>query len=433
MKNRKGLLVVQVAALDEYMLKLHGDSETPSFVPMEGLFPALTCPVQATVRTGKTPAVHGVTGNGFMDRDSRRTFFWEQSSRLVEGERIWENFRRNGGRVGMMFWQQSLGTDVDLVLSPAPVHKHHGGMIEDCFCVPSDLYARLVDALGGPFPLKRYWGPGADVRSSRWIVSAAVQVMKEAAVDVLFTYVPHLDYALQVHGPSSAPARRAFAELMDMLRFLVEEASKDGYDAVVYGDYGIMDVERVVYPNRILREAGLMKVRRVGKRVYHDPFTSTAFAVVDHQIAHVYTDGDCTEEAAAALADIEGVAEVLLGDELHRRGIAHRRCGDIVLTAEPDSWFAYYWWREDEYPPDYASHVDIHNKPGYDPCELLWGRWPVSVGMDPSRIRGSHGRADDAHRPVCFSNVDGWTTPSDFISLAKAIHRLMDGAIDAGA
>ena len=130
--GKKKLLIVDVAGLagrpDGLGMKFH---------LAETIFPAVTCPVQASFRTGAPPGKHGMVSNGVYRRDLRRVMFWEQSAALVSGERIWAEFRRRGGTVGMLFWQQSLGEDVDVILSPAPIHKHHGGMIEGCYCQPA--------------------------------------------------------------------------------------------------------------------------------------------------------------------------------------------------------------------------------------------------------------------------------------------------------
>jgi len=73
------------------------------------------------------------------------------------------------------------------------------------------------------------------------------------------------------------------------------------------------------------------------------------------------------------------------------RGLAHARCGEVVLEAAEGCWFDYRWWRPGA-APDFAGHVDIHNKPGFDPCELFRERWGLRTGTDPARVRGSHGR-----------------------------------------
>ena len=125
MPAKSKLLVVDVAALGWNLV-----SHLPEFRPVQSIFPAVTCPVQAAFRTGTAPSQNGLVANGLFFSDLRKVLFWEQSATLVEGPRIWDGFRARGKKVGMMFWQQSMGESADLVVTPAPIHKHSGGMIQ---------------------------------------------------------------------------------------------------------------------------------------------------------------------------------------------------------------------------------------------------------------------------------------------------------------
>lgn len=384
------LLVIDVAALGWNLV-----SQLPEFKPAQSLLPAVTCSIQASFRTGVLPQEHGVVANGRYFRDLRKVLFWEQSSALVEGPRIWDDARARGLKVGMMFWQQSMGEAVDLVVSPAPIHKHSGGMVQDCYTQPSNLQNRLNEAVGRPFNLMNYWGPLADHRSSDWIVeaTAAVLGMRDIAPDLLFTYIPHLDYDLQRTGPGSEKANKALDRLRGYLSRLKMACAEHGYDWLIFGDYAIEPVTGgAIFPNLRLREAGLFRHREIGGMAYTDFHESRAFAVVDHQIAHVHCrDAASIEAAKAALSDLPGVSKVLDREAQKSRGIGHANSGELVLVAERGSWFAYPWFTERSEAPDYASHVDIHNKPGYDPCELFFGWPPPSVSFDTRRIRGAHG------------------------------------------
>ena len=398
-----------------------------SFKPLEPVFPAVTCTAQASFRTAAAPSVHGMVSNGLFFADLKKVMFWEQASSLVEGGRIWDGFRKRGGRVGMIFWQQSLGESVDLVLSPAPIHKHGGGMIQDCYSRPDGLYRRLAGKIGRPFNLMNYWGPLASRRSSDWIADATFSIMEgRDAPDVLFSYLPHLDYDLQRHGPDSAAARRAVDVLGEYLGRLREHAKAHEYDYVVFGDYAIEAVTQpAIFPNRRLRERGLFATRSIKEMSYPDFFSSRAFAVADHQVAHVYAAPDAVAEAAEALRDLPGVEALLDRAAQKSAGVDHPRGGDLIAVARPGAWFAYPWWEGKNAAPDFASHVDIHNKPGYDPCELFFGWPPLRVSSDVARVRGTHGRA---------GGKTGWTasldlgTPATLLELARAIRERLDSA-----
>ncbi len=424
MESRAKLLVVSVAALGWDQAR-RIQVEGVAFKPAEPVFPALTCVAQASFRTVAWPSTHGLVGNGLWFPDLKKVLFWEQSAALVEGPRIWEPLRARGRKVGMLFWQQSLGESVDLVLSPRPIHKHEGGMIQDCYSQPADLYAHLCAKIGRRFNLMHYWGPLASRKSSEWIADATCAVMADAtlAPDLLFTYLPHLDYDLQRHGPDSSQAARARAVLSELLKKLKECAEANGYDWIVFGDYAIGPViGPAVFPNRALREAGLFWTRTVKGMAYPDFFNSPAFAVVDHEVAHVFTrDADAKERARRALATLPGVETALEGETRRQAGLDHRRAGDLVLVAKRGTWFAYPWWTDRREAPDYATHIDIHNKPGYDPCELFFGWPPLSVSLDTAKIKGSHGRVDPDAPIAWAGSLQLGRSPSTFLEIADAV------------
>ncbi|MEA3211062.1 MAG: hypothetical protein QOE70_4119 [Chthoniobacter sp.] len=422
----KKLLVVDLAALGWNLV-----SHLPEFRPAEAVFPAITCTAQASFRTASLPQQHGLIANGLFFKDLTKVLFWEQSATLVQGARIWEEYRRRGGTVGLMFWQQSMGEEVDLIVTPAPIHKHSGGMIQSCYTRPANLEFRLNEAIGRPFNLMNYWGPLANYKSSDWIVDATVTVMgtPQIAPDLLLTYIPHLDYDLQRHGPGSEQAKKSLEVVLGYLSRLKRACADFGYDWIFVGDYAIEPVTRgAIFPNRALREAGLFQVRDIRDMAYTDFFSSRAFAVVDHQTANVYCrDPASTAAAAEVLGRLEGVAAVLDRTAQAARGLAHPRSGELVIVAENGGWFAYPWFDKKE-APDYASHVDIHNKPGYDPCELFFGWPPGSVSFDTTKIRGSHGNVGPGFEIAWTSSLPLDPEPKSFLDLARITQRWMQNA-----
>ncbi|HEV7402484.1 MAG TPA: nucleotide pyrophosphatase/phosphodiesterase family protein [Chthoniobacteraceae bacterium] len=425
---RPKLLVVDIAALGWSAV-----SHLPEFQPTQTVFPAVTCTVQASFRTAAAPQAHGMVGNGLFFRDLRKVLFWEQSASLVQGPRIWDDFRARGKKVGLMFWQQSMGEAVDLIATPAPIHKHSGGMIQDCYTQPPELQEHLREAIGRPFNLMNYWGPLANHRSSDWIVDATITTMgsPEFSPDLLLTYIPHLDYDLQRWGPNSDAAQRSLDLLLGYLTRLKAACADFGYNWLIFGDYAMEPVKRgAVFPNRRLREAGLFAHREIRGMAYTDFFTSRAFAVVDHQCAHVYCrDAESIAAARTALADLPGVAEVLDRAAQAGRGLAHANSGDLILVAETGAWFAYPWFSDKKEAPDYATHVDIHNKPGYDPCELFFGWPPGSVSMDTTKIHGSHGNIGAGYEIAWSTSLELAERPQSLLDLARATQNWMAGCV----
>jgi predicted AlkP superfamily pyrophosphatase or phosphodiesterase len=423
------LLLLQVAGLGYNLLKESmGDPMFGGLAarPVAGLFPALTCPVQATMRTAAPPSRHGIVGNGFLIRELGRPLFWEQNGRLVEGPRIWEGLRRRGGTVGQLFIQQSLGPDCDILYSPAPIHKHHGGMILSCIGRPDGLCERLGRELG-VFPLRSYWGPLASVHSTRWIIEAIGNVLDHEEPDLLYSYLPHLDYVLQRCGPDAPRARRECRQLDSTVRQLIDHAKGRGYHVVFFGDYPITRATGVIQPNRVLKDNGWLAFRNVRGMLYPYLFGSSAFCVADHQIAHVYIwDRQVAPAVRRAMEGLEGVDKVLEGPAKATASVEHPRSGEIILVARPGYWFDYRWWDRSRQAPDYATHVDIHNKPGYDPCELFFGWPPPSVTQNPLRVRGTHGRLDEAEPVFYASDLEIPGGPQSLLELSAGIKTLLE-------
>lgn len=424
MSAPKKLLVVDLAALGWNLV-----AHLQEFHPAEAVFPAITCAAQASFRTASLPNAHGLLANGLFFKDLTKVLVGEQSAALVEGPRIWEHFRARGGKVGLMFWQQSLGEAVDLIVSPAPIDKHSGGLIQSCYTQPANLEERLNDAVGRPFNLAHYWGPQADHKSSDWIVDAVIAVMgmDDLAPDLLLAAIPHLDYDLQRFGPNSPEAKEALEVVLRHLTRIKAACARHGYDYLFLGDYAIQQVKRgAIFPNSALREAGLFHVREIRDMAYPDFFTSRAFAVVDHQIAHVHCrDASSIAAAQQTLESLEGIEAVLDREAQKRRGIDHARSGDLVLVAQSGAWFAYPWFEKSE-APDYAGHVDIHHKPGSDPCELFSAWPPGHVSFETEKIHGSHGNTGPGLEIAWTSSLNFAQTPHTFLDLARATEAWMN-------
>ncbi len=420
---RPRFLVVQCAALGWNLF----DPKSPElaglrFSPLQTLSPGLTCPAQASFRTASEPSAHGMVANGLYHPLLRRPLFWEQSASQVAGPRIWDPFRARGGSVGLLFWQQSLGENVDLLLSPRPIHKHSGGMIQDCHSRPTPLYNRLRSAVGRPFNLMHYWGPLASRKASEWITDATLALlgMPDLRPDLLLTYLPHLDYDTQRFGPHHPKSRTALAELGTCLRRLHNAADREGYTLLVWGDYAMHPVSGpALLPNLALRDAGLLPVRPIRGMAYPDLWSARAFAMVDHEIAHIHIpDPSDLPATAQLLRSLGGIDRILPRAEVPE--LNHPHSGDLIAFAQPGRWFAYPWWRHPREAPDYATHVDIHNKPGFDPCELFFGRLPWQVCTDPSRVGGTHGTSGTPAAWACSDPTFRPTAPT-LLSLASTL------------
>ncbi|MFH1998401.1 MAG: nucleotide pyrophosphatase/phosphodiesterase family protein [Planctomycetota bacterium] len=397
MQRKKPLIVMIIAGLSDGLLRSGHCPHLESFArahgsrPFEPQLPALTVSMQATFTTGATPASHGIVGNGFFDRQWLEHRFWNAPAPLVDSPRFWQTPAAKGFHTGAIFWWNCLGSGLDLYMNVAPIHGPSGKTVSSCYSTPSGLYKDLEKEFG-PFPLHRFWGPATSLESSAWILSATEWIGLNMNLDLLLTYIPHMDYSLQRSGPGSGEANRDLRELDDLLKPFLEKSLEGRFDMVILSEYGISAVHGAVGLNRALNEQGWFQTREVEGRAYPDLPGSLAFAICDHQVAHLYVrQPEDVEAVGRFVSSLPGVAHVLDRQTKAECGLNHPRAGDLVALSEPDQWFEYTWWDDPGRAPDYAFTVDIHRKIGYDPLELIWDAKNSRIASDPSLIRGSHG------------------------------------------
>jgi len=375
------------------------------------MLPAVTTSVQSTYLTGKWPNEHGIVGNGWYDRTDSEIKFWKQSNKLVQGEKIWDAAKQIDPTFtcSKMFWWYNMYSTADYSVTPRPNYLADGRKMPDCYSHPAELRDELQKELG-TFPLFQFWGPGANIKSTQWIADASVITDKKYNPTLTLIYLPHLDYCLQKFGQDFNRISVELKEVDRVVEQLVSHYTKSGARIILLSEYGITDVNHPIYINRALRENGLLQVRVERGLELMDPGASAAFAVADHQVAHIYiNDPAVTSKVRSAIEKIPGVELVLDRNEQKKYHIDHERAGDLVVMADAKSWFCYYFWLDDNKAPDYARVVDIHKKPGYDPVEMFMTsklragykllrkkaalRYVMDViPLDATLIKGSHGR-----------------------------------------
>ena len=394
--------------------------------PIRAPLPAVTCTSQATLLTGLSPAQHGIVGNGWYYRDTQEIRFWQQANSLVEGEKFYE-----GIETAKMFWWFNQSAPVKYSATPKP---HYGCDGSKVFDILDHTHCDLVRRLG-PFPFFSFWGPNAGLPSSEWIADATAIVMREKRPKLTMAYLPHLDYDFQ-RLPDHDPQR--VAELDQCAGKIIDAANDIKARVTVVSEYGLVPVQRPVHLNRYLREMGWLTVRPGPFGEMMMPGESDAFAVADHQLAHVYVrNSDMIDEVAKALQSIPGVDRVARPAELE---LDHPRSGELIALSEPDAWFTYYYWLDDSLAPDFSRTVDIHRKPGYDPCELFMTskvramsrlaqkkigmRYKMDViPLDAKLVRGSHGLQTQPEKGPLV--VGPGELPDDMRDFKAYVQRLM--------
>jgi len=419
--TRQSLILINAVGLTPAMLgentpalnALLGQAELAT---LDNSFPALTTTGQASMLTGLTPGEHGIIGNGWYNRDRAEINFWLQSNRLVEGEKVWHTLRRElpDFSCSNLFWWYNMYSDVDNSITPRPHYPADGRKIMGVYSEPPSLEIEIEKRIG-PFPFFNFWGPSSDIRSSRWIVDCAIEEFQINRPSLQLVYLPHLDYNLQRIGPSHPDVAQDIQALDSEIGRLIEFGHDNGAEVMVVSEYGITDVQQSVSLNRILRAAGLLRVRESLSWELLDAGASRAFAVADHQVAHIYIRDPSDISRVRQLLEATSEIDVVMDKaQQQAAGVWHPRSGELLAVAQPGCWFDYYYWLDDSKAPDFARTVDIHRKPGYDPVELFidpqlafpklkaaarllqkkmgFRMLMDLIPLDTSLVKGSHGR-----------------------------------------
>lgn len=418
------LCIINVVGLTPNLLQ-HAPalSQLGAAQPWKTPIPAVTMTSQATLLTGLPPSQHGIVGNGWYFRDTGEIRFWQQSNSLVQGDKLYQSIK-----TAKMFWWFNQGSGCDFSVTPKP---HYGSDGSKEFDIIDATGCQLKQHLG-PFPFHAFWGPMAGLKASQWIADATALVMREQQPELTLAYLPHLDYDFQRFSEQD-PKR--VAEVDHCAQKIIQAAADINAQVIIVSEYGLVPVSRPVMINQVLRLAGWLSVRDGPFGEMLQPMDSRVFAVADHQLAHVYVRDIPLADVIARLEAVPGIAKVVSPEELD---LHHPRAGELIALTEPDAWFAYYYWLDQNRAPDFATSVDIHRKPGYDPCELFMSsklragarllqkklgfRYRMDVvPLEPTMVRGSHGLAN---APNDGALIIGPDAPTDMLHFKDYLNGL---------
>jgi predicted AlkP superfamily pyrophosphatase or phosphodiesterase len=430
------LAVLNIVGLSKSLLGKDAPGIT-AFAEKHGLqtytpaFPALTTTAQSSILTGTPPEEHGIVANGWYDRETAEVRFWKQSNHIVHGEKIWDALRKRvpGATCAKLFWWYNMHSTADFTITPRPLYPADGSKHFDVHTQPMEMRDELKADLG-PFPFPAFWGPAAGIASSEWIAASAKWVEEKHSPTLSLVYLPHLDYCLQKDGPGAPNVPDQIRAIDRLVTDLVSFYESRGVKVLLLSEYGISPVDKPIHLNRLFREKGWLSIKKELGREILDCGGCKAFAVADHQVAHVYVnDKSILPDIRTLLESTPGIAEI--------RPQNHPRSGDLIAVADPDAWFTYYYWTDDALAPDFARTIDIHRKPGYDPCELFIDpaiRFPKLkiakfllkkklgirglldvIPLDATLVKGSHGsdQVPDSEKPVLIGSNPNVETAQD--------------------
>jgi predicted AlkP superfamily pyrophosphatase or phosphodiesterase len=452
----KGLIGPQTPNISKF-------AQTRPLTTIAPAFPAVTCTAQSNYLTGKPPRDHGIVANGWYNRQLAEVQFWKQSNHLVTAPKIWDTLRADFGGTSSasptsgttssasrftcakLFWWYNMYSTADYSITPRPAYPADGRKVFDIYTHPFSIRPEIKKDLG-EFPFPAFWGPaaGADTKQfkadavSKWIAESAKWIEQKYQPTLSLIYLPHLDYNLQRLGPDHAEINNDLQRIDAIVGDLLTFFAARNIEPILLSEYGITPVTTPIHLNRLFRQKGWLTIKEELGLELLDPGASKAFAVADHQIAHIYlNDKSIAPQVLHLLNNTAGVSEILDAPGKNRYAINHSRAGDLIAISKPDAWFTYYYWLDDTLAPDFARTVDIHRKPGYDPVELFIDpaiKFPLLkiaskllkkklgfrilmdlIPLDATLVKGSHGypHTDPNEQPILISKNANPSNPLD--------------------
>jgi predicted AlkP superfamily pyrophosphatase or phosphodiesterase len=401
--------------------------------------------------TGKSVAGHGVVANGWYSRELAEHQFWKQSNHLVGGAKLWEVLKETDPNFtcAKVFWWYNMYSSADFSVTPRPIYPSDGRKVFDVYTNPMGMREEIKEDLG-PFPFPSFWGPNSGIESTQWIAKSAKWIERKNSPSLSLVYLPHLDYCLQKFGPDHPEVAKELRAIDCVFKDLLDFYESRDVKVIVLSEYGITSVNNPVHLNRIFRSKGWLTIKdELGKEMI-DLGASKAFAIADHQVAHIYVnDLSLHDDVLEVVRSTEGVGKVISGAELDQLDLKHDRAGDMIAVSDERSWFTYYFWEDDQLAPDYARCVDIHRKPGYDPVELFFDpeikfkflkvamkllrkklgfRYLMDlIPLKAEMVGGSHGRIPENKEdwPILIGDFDEKLSEEEFIEASDVFHLLV--------
>ncbi len=363
--------------------------------------------------------------------------FWKQSNHLVSGRKLWEALREvdPSFTCAKLFWWYNMYSSADYSITPRPMYPADGARCS----TSTRTRCRCGRKSKATLASSRSAASGGQHRTSNRPAGSRNQPSGSSAGSALASRSSTSPTSTTTSNASGASDISLIAkdlkEIDDVVADLIDCYERHQVKVVLLSEYGITDVSRPVHLNRLFRQGGWLQVKEELGREILDLGASRAFAIADHQVAHIYlNDPSILTEVQSLCEQTPGVGQVLAGEAQVRAGMAHERAGDLIAIADADSWFTYYYWQQDRLAPDFARCVDIHRKPGYDPVELfidptiklpklkiatrllkkkLGFRMLMDlIPLDANLVRGSHGRIpeDPADWPIIAGDLPSLRT-----------------------
>lgn len=288
--------------------------------------PTFTNPNNLSIVTGRPPAVHGISGNFFYDREAGVEVMMNDA-KFLRVPTIFAAFQQAGMKVAVVTAKDKLrtllGKGLDFASGTAIAFSSEKA---DKATKADNGIEDVLDFVGLPLP---------DVYSadlSEFIFAAGVKLLKSFRPDLM--YLSTTDYVQH----KAAPGAKAANDFYAMFDRYIGELDAAGCTIVITADHGMNDKHdadqqpAVIYLQDALDEALGAGVARVILPIT-DPYVAHHGAL--GSFATVYVDADKVQSVIDAAGAIDGVMVAIAAAEAGERfELPIDRIGDVVVICD---------------------------------------------------------------------------------------------------
>jgi predicted AlkP superfamily pyrophosphatase or phosphodiesterase len=351
--------------------------------------PSVTWINHTTLVTGVRPQKHGVLFNGLLVRQPAplppMMEPWRDKAELVHVPTVYDVVHQAGMTTAQVDWVaiQNAGT-INWEFRELP--KGSGGEIEREMVQQKSLTAEELANFGK--------GKNIAWRDMMW-TRAATHIIKTRKPNLLLFHLLSTDTINHANGPGSQASFVAYAYadrlVGDLIAALNDAGLKDKATVFITTDHGFKKVAKIIYPNVVLRRAGLVQV---DKELVS---SCDAYVMTQGGMAFVYVIDPARKAALLPqlrdlFAQTEGVARVMDGSEGPSMGMPtpaeNQGMGDLVLYPKPGYAFQSPFNGE-ESVVESVKYLGTHGYPSDDPeldgSFIAWG-YGIKPGAKVPRI-----------------------------------------------
>lgn len=315
---------------------------------MTASLPTVTWPNHTTLVTGVQPGRHGVIGNSYFDRDKQADVAFIpdpvfDKDEIVRVPTIYDVAHQGGLKTAAIIWPASrnaktLDWTVPDVGTQELFEKYGtASLLAEC------------RAQGIPVDKQEAWvknGLLGYVHRDRLYTQMTKHLIKTHKPNLLLLHLVALDSFQHATGRQTPEAYNAIKmadnHVRDIVQAVEEEGLLDKTTFVIVSDHGFVTYEKLIQPNVLFKQAGLIKA--LGSKPLERRIWSFSQGV-----AYIYVLDEANREALLndvkpKLAALEGVLEVIEEKDFAKYGLLtaaqDRRMPDLIVSATEGYYFS---------------------------------------------------------------------------------------------